>query len=984
MGLNVKSLLRAGSLASLAIAGLFAISSTPASAQPSPPAGGQGGGGTGTAYVYSTVSNSYLTLYAGAGSSVAGSLGIWSNASNFIDPGNALMYGGPIQPSDSPVTVPYFGGWLYLRIDDGTTGTLNGKDYLFGDPANGGWLASPTLVGSHLEAIWVTKAFASGPGTTSSSTKTEIVEIDMVASFVHDTVRFSFNAKNLGKSPHKIGLAFVQDIGVQTNTLDMDGPLRLTNAPYLHTESLLTGGQIPASWYTSVPISAATATAPAKYHSIKGILLPPNSSVTEPSAPSRFAYGRTAILEGSDYSTGTKVRNFDWLWNFATYMDPTVVLDQNVGLNTTDASTVVYWDQQEVPAQSGITKVAYLGSDTSDQSVIWPAALSVSAPPALGFSSSTTPQTFTIGAFIQNLTDLPNPATNTSASLSFSTVNFTLDLPKGLILVGNDTLNKSLSSSLASGAEGTVSWNVQQDPTNPVSGTLTFAVTATTNYTTQVVQRNIQVPSPSTITLDPDVMHPGYFKMLSFAQQFNNATPSQILGLPSGNNVTPQIDSRQWNPLTGTYIEQPNWVPGSAYWVKYSPGGTAVTTPVTFQVSAALYPALDQQVLPTASSYKVNYLKGWNQIGDPYVYNYRFSEMQVFNPTTLAVTDIVSASDNLHQWLLPAVYFYNTSDPNPANWFYQLEDNLGFDMLTNQGYWIYVLQDNLQFIYNGVDTPAGSVSRAAQVGVGLGTTLGAGTANNWRLQLTAKTAHGTDSLSYVGVAPAATNSKDIYKYPKPPTFNPGISLNIVHTDWPTGNGVYAQDLRAPGSTSQVWNMQVTANAADREVVLTWPGASSSVPRNYDLYLVDPTTGVQQNIKNTSTYSLSVSGATTRSFQIVATPRTRTSTAITSVAVVPNSGRGAGAPTSATINYQLTGAADTQVNIRNSRGAIIRTINGTTRAATDNSGVTTGQVLWDLRDSKGTSLSTGAYTVEIVATTVAGQRTRQTTPYIITR
>jgi hypothetical protein len=467
----------------LTLAALLAISWTPqVVAQPSPPAGGQGGGGTTAAYVYQTIANSYLTLFVGFGSSVAGSLGIWTNPANTTDPFNAIMYGGPIQPTDSPVTVPYFGGWLYVRIDDGTTGSLNGKDYLFGDPSNGGWQTPPTVVGNQIRAVWVTKPFSSG--TTTTTTATDVVEVDMVGSFIHDTVRFSFTAKNLvGNSAHKIGLAFLQDIGVQVNTLDMDGPLRLVGQPYLHNESLLTGGQIPSSWSTYVLISPATATAPAKYHSISGTVFPTSSAATEPTPPTRFAYGRTLILEGSNYSTGTKVRDYDWLWDFAEFMDPTVVLDKNVGIYSTDASVALIWDEQVVSSGSSITKVAYLGSNTATTDYTGPMTLSVSAPPALAFvtNSTTTPPTsgatpnpFAITAFVQNITDL-NVGGN---QFAINTINFTIDLPPGLILAPGDSNQKTITN-LGAGAEGSVGWNVELDPSNPQSGTLLFTVTAT-------------------------------------------------------------------------------------------------------------------------------------------------------------------------------------------------------------------------------------------------------------------------------------------------------------------------------------------------------------------------------------------------------------------------------------------------------------------------------------------------------------------------
>ena len=217
--------------------------------------------------------------------------------------------------------------------------------------------------------------------------------------------------------------------------MDLDGPLRLVGAPYLHTESLLTGGQIPTSWSTYVSISPATSNTAAKFHSIRGTIKPTSSSATEPTPPTRFVYGRTLLVEGSNDSTGTKVRDSDWLWDFGTFMDPTIVLDKNVGIYSTDASVGLIWDEQFVASGSSITKVAYLGSDTATTDYTGPMTLSVSAPPALSFvtrnSSSTTPATagatpnsaFAITAYVQNITDLNNGGNQ----FAINTINFTIE-----------------------------------------------------------------------------------------------------------------------------------------------------------------------------------------------------------------------------------------------------------------------------------------------------------------------------------------------------------------------------------------------------------------------------------------------------------------------------------------------------------------------------------------------------------------------------
>ncbi len=994
MGLNLKRLFSTGALAGVALASFLVTGAVSATAQPSPPAGGQGGGGTGVNYVFNEIQNSYLTLYMGYGSSVAGGIGVWTNPGNAVDPFNALVYGGPIQPTDSPVPVGYFGGWLYVRIDNGTKGSLGGKDYLFGDSKDGGWIVPPTQVGNQLQARWVTKPFKSGTGGGTGGTAKDVVEVDFVGSFIHDTVRFSFTAKNLtGNAAHKIGLAFVQDIAVQPNTFDLDGPLRLTGRPYLHNETLLSGGQIPTSWSTYVSLKPATANKAAQYHSIKGILYPTSSAALEPTPPTRFIYGRKSLVEGSDYSTGTKVRNYEWLWDFANYMDPTVVLDKNVGVYSTDAATAVVWDQELVPSSGSITKITYLGSDTSTTDFTGPMTLSVSGPPALGFATDRTdpnapfataaPNPFVITAFVQNITDL-NSGGN---QFSLNTVNCTIDLPPGLILASGETNVKTIKNVLP-GSEGLASWSVMLDPNNPRSGSLLYTVTATPDISNgKGVQRTVEVPAPTTIVLDPDSLHPGFFKMRTFPLLFGTTTPSQALGLPQGNGITPQIDTRQFDPNTGHYLEQPNWVPGFGYWVRYNPLDKTQTTPKAFTINAAKFPPLDQQVQPTGASYKVNYPQGWNQIGDPYVYDFRFSEMQVFNPSSLVITNVVDATSNVNQWLLPAVYHYNTEDPDATKWYYELEPNLGFTMKAGEGYWLYVLKDNLQFIYNGVDVPGASVTRSISAKTtDINTTLGKSSNNNWRLNLVAKSAHGTDALSYIGVAPAATDGKDTYKWAKPPVFNPGTTMDIIHQDWATANGRYAQDLRAPGASVKTWNLIVTAPKTDKEVTITWPAIAASVPRAYELFLVDPTTNAQHSLRDTSSYTLALTPGVSRSIQIIAKQTgLRGVAAISSFSVIQNNlTKAAGSSTTVTFNYALTAAADTQINVRDSRGRIVRSINGTTRAATDATSGNVGQVVWDVKDQKGVSLSAGSYQAEIVAVNTNGQRSRQVKPFILVR
>lgn len=940
--------------------------------------------------------NAYLCLYLGFGKNVAGSIALISTPTSPVDPGgagfgNLLLWDAPLEPiSPAGFLATYYGSWLFVRIDGGaggvagltstgTTGTgSSGGDYLFGDERTGVWLQLPTVVGNHLEASWQTIAHkVGGPeGGGFSATYDPQIQIDMVATFVHDTVRFQFDIiNNSAGQTHTVGLAFVQDINVQPTLKfgnQIDGPLRLPNQPYLHHETLLSGGQVPDRWETSVQIAPATSTTPALLHTIRGTLKPLSGSQNEPTIPSRFAYGQTVVLDAFYQLNGARVRNFDQVWNFKP--NPNVILDANVSSKSTDGSVCVYWDAQTVAPGQDLKRITYVGNADAENDFGAPLALSVSGPAALSFTTDhsntpptvgATPNPFQISAYVQNLTDLTQ-----SGGLAIGPINLFLDLPKGLVLAAGEVATKSISS-VSAGGEGVVSWSVRPDKTAKVNGPLHYTVTASPNIGNgKSVQKMIEVPAPAAITLLSNNTTQGLFKMASFPLLFGSASPSAIFGLPAS---PPQLDIVRYDPITAHYVSQNTFQIGQAYWIR-----SALTTDMSLTIDSTKYPPLDNQVQPTAQTLKLNYPKGWNQIADPYVYGFKFSELQVFDTDSLTLTDIVSASDSLHQWVLPAIYRYDTSDPSPANWHYVLEDNFGFVMAPYDGYWMLVKKSNLQFIFPGTDTPGGQVTRAALVGAGIGSTASKASVDNWKLQLTAHNAMSTD-IANIGVAPKATNSEDNYKYGKPPALNNTVQLNIVHSDWKTGT--LMQDMRAPGNASQIWNLTVTSPKPNEDVTVSWANLTRSVPRNYRLTLVDQGSNTRRSLQSSASYTVNTGISGTRQIQILAEPTTRTSgVLITGFDIAQTITRGGIA--AVTIHYALTQDAETQIVIRDGGGRSIRTLLPTRSASTGTAG--TGQAVWDMRDQAGAKIPGGSYTIELNALESSGQRARQIKPFIVDR
>ncbi len=515
------------------------------------------------------------------------------------------------------------------------------------------------------------------------------------------------------------------------------------------------------------------------------------------------------------------------------------------------------------------------------------------------------------------------------------------------------------------------------DPANMISGNLRFTVTASPNLGTgKSVQRTIEVPLPSTVTLKNSASTQGLYSMLSFPYLFGNTPPSTILGL-NANSPAPDFDLVRWNPTTGHYEPVNTFTPGLGYWFR-----SRLSIDKTVSIDCTKYPAIASQVQPTDTTYSVNYPRGWNQIANPYIYGVRFSEVEVFDTLTSVQLTADVAADPFHQWILGAVFRYDTSDSNPQNWQYVIEDNLGFTMKPYEGYWILVKKANLRFVYPGVDTPGASVTRQVLAGAGLGIRRSApASSNNWRLQLNARGTVSIDTATYIGVNSKATDVLDAFKLPKPPAQDKQVSMDIVHEDW-TEPGRYAMDLRSASPGRKTWDMVLTSSIPNEKVAVSWPDFAASVPKSYRLTLVDVDSNQRYDLRSSASVSLTTNQDKTRKVQIIAeSVRGNAPAFITSFDVVANRSRGT-ETSSVAINYALTETAETRVYIRSGNGRSVRTLVGTTagRAVGDNSGT----IVWDLRDDRGAAIPAGTYNVELVAKGINGQPFRQIKPFLLTR
>jgi hypothetical protein len=210
--------------------------------------------------------------------------------------------------------------------------------------------------------------------------------------------------------------------------------------------------------------------------------------------------------------------------------------------------------------------------------------------------------------------------------------------------------------------------------------------------------------------------------------------------------------------------------------------------------------------------------------------------------------------------------------------------------------------------------------------------------------------------------------------PEPPAPFAGVSLYFPHDDWGDQAGRYAQDLRRPGE-SQRFPFTVSCQAADAQVLVTWPEANTVVPRAWDLVLedVDSSKTVGMRTQSGYRYTNGPAGAL-RHFVVVASPATpEREVHLTGVSArqAPNAG--------VQVVFGLNRAADVSVEIRNIAGRLVRRQEiGRVGAGSVTSAV------WNGLSDQGNRVPQGRYLIQLTARTEDFRRTSAVTSVYLAR
>jgi hypothetical protein len=239
----------------------------------------------------------------------------------------------------------------------------------------------------------------------------------------------------------------------------------------------------------------------------------------------------------------------------------------------------------------------------------------------------------------------------------------------------------------------------------------------------------------------------------------------------------------------------------------------------------------------------------------------------------------------------------------------------------------------------------------------------AGTANSWRLGLTAQYGALTDRTAVLGVEAGVGSGYNWRDVPQPPPYGPYVAISFPHNDWGAYSARYTQDLRAPLTATGTWDFSVDAQTGGQTVTLSWPDVSG-VPADIALTLTDLANGRQIWMRNTAAYSFTLGSGASRALRVTAQPHFGGGLTVSGLAARASRGSGGA------VSFNLNAAAIVTANLISLGGRVVRVL-ATDRAAA--AGL--NSLTFVAADEQGRALPNGVYRLELVAMAADGQQVR---------
>ena len=302
------------------------------------------------------------------------------------------------------------------------------------------------------------------------------------------------------------------------------------------------------------------------------------------------------------------------------------------------------------------------------------------------------------------------------------------------------------------------------------------------------------------------------YQLLSFPGQAASATPTNILV----DDLLPYDDTKWrfftysgggWNEFASIqYID-----PGVGYFLIVKDAGLNITTGQT-------------QTVSTDNDFMINFTSGeWVMLGNPFDFSIPLENVLINDSTSLA------------------------SDPN----FYTYDGSNGWVSANKLDPW-------KGYIYKSVTANQLYIKPSkSSGGLKITDTEIVLLENEWLVDINARNGLGVDKLNTVGVLTTASDEYDDMDAFEPPMLPGGISLRIDNRDWAQHGDIYTTDIRTVKEDGEFWDMEVAAEDDKHNVYLNFEKIDD-IPADFDVYIIDVTLGVAQDLRWNPVYRYAVS------------------------------------------------------------------------------------------------------------------------------
>lgn len=309
------------------------------------------------------------------------------------------------------------------------------------------------------------------------------------------------------------------------------------------------------------------------------------------------------------------------------------------------------------------------------------------------------------------------------------------------------------------------------------------------------------------------------YRIFSVPLDLDDKSPAALLEDDLG-----EYDDTRWRfsevRADESYLDFPDIteiLPGKGYWFIVSEPARVIDTGAGTSVI-------------TSEEFSIILHSGWNLIGNPFYFPIPMENLRLKddNPIVLRTFDGTPTAS----WNDPV--FDQTTEIIPFG-----------------GYAVFSDAASPQTLFIDPDIPAATNSLLEKT-VSMNN-------NNilWSIQILASCQQARDVDNIAGVVVSAAETWDSHDLPEPPPIGEYVSVYFPHQEWDRLSKRFCTDLRPQFSPGASWEFEVSSNIRDK-VELSFAGVEQ-VPPEFEVWLVDETLGLIQNLREQNQFTMAGPG-----------------------------------------------------------------------------------------------------------------------------